>query len=78
MTNIIVCVECEEEMEREKSGVVVSELGEDCKPYKLWNADRLKCPNCGTRVITGFADRPMLQRPDEQLVEKSKLAEHKF
>ena len=74
----VVCVECEEEMKTDKSGVVVSELGGDGKPYKLWNADRLKCPSCGKQVITGFADRPMHQRPDELLVEASILAEHRF
>lgn len=24
-------------------------------PYKLWSADLVQCPGCGTKVITGFS-----------------------
>lgn len=76
--NRVVCVECEEEMKPEENGVDVSELGGDGKPYKMWKADALRCPGCGTYVVTGFADNPFMQRPDERLRAASLLAMLRF
>jgi hypothetical protein len=44
-----------------KNGVTVEELLEDGRPYKLWDADRWQCPDCGAVVITGFGQRPIAE-----------------
>ena len=78
MINKVVCVECGQEMKVKEVGVEVSEHGGDSKPYKVWSADLLECPNCEKQVIAGFADRPSLQRPDERLDEASALCVYHF
>lgn len=55
----VVCVECGREMNVEKNGVIVEETTEDQQPYKLWSADLYECPDCGRKVITGFAQHPL-------------------
>ena len=37
-----------------KNDILVVEMMEDNKPYKLWSADLVECPICYHRVITGF------------------------
>ena len=49
-----VCVGCEVEMKPEKNGVGVLDMAE-FGPYKIWDADLYKCPECGCEVIVGFA-----------------------
>ena len=74
----VVCVECEEEMKPEENGVDVLERGGDGKPYKMWKADVLECPGCGRRVVSGFADNPFLQRPDDDLTKAASSAAIRF
>ena len=76
--NKIICITCEREMKPVENGVTVSECDNDLEPYKIWHADLLECPVCKTRVISRFADRPFLQRPDDRLVEESVQAEYRF
>jgi hypothetical protein len=49
-----------------KNSVTVEELMDDGAPYKLWDADRYACPECGAEVITGFAAVPFAEhwQPD--------------
>jgi hypothetical protein len=44
-----------------RNSVTVEELLEDGAPYKLWDADRWACAECGTTVITGFAAQPFAE-----------------
>lgn len=39
------------------------------QPYKLWVADLWECPDCGHELITGWAQKPMMERhePDFNL-----------
>jgi len=30
-------------------------------PYKVWDADTLRCPGCGNEVVSGFAEQPIRQ-----------------
>jgi hypothetical protein len=53
----LVCGECEVELLPSVNGVDVIEYAWT-GPYKVWYADEYKCPNCGYRVISGFADKP--------------------
>ena len=51
----IVCVTCQVELRCDKTGLPAVEMAE-FGPYKIWEADRWTCPNCGMKVIAGFAD----------------------
>jgi len=44
-----------------KNGVTVEELLEDGSPYKLWDADLVECPECGTRIVSGFGRAPLAE-----------------
>ena len=60
-----VCVKCEVEFRLEKVGVVVAETFQrDTEIYKVWEADKWKCPKCGIEIVFGFADRPLKQHFD--------------
>lgn len=53
-----VCIGCRLAMRPLKNGVVVEQMG-DLGGYSLWHADSWQCPNCGNRVIVGFARIPI-------------------
>lgn len=44
-----------------RNSVTVEEVLEDQAPYKLWDADRWACPECGAEVITGFGREPIAE-----------------
>ena len=54
MTKII-CVKCQCELRPSTNGTVVVEMAK-FGPYKMWEADALKCLGCGIEVVAGFAD----------------------
>jgi hypothetical protein len=39
---------------------------EDGRPYKVWKADLLECPDCGHQLITGYGNNPVSEhyQPD--------------
>jgi DNA-directed RNA polymerase subunit RPC12/RpoP len=53
-----VCGQCLTEYQIEKTGVYVIEYA-SFGPYKIWAADEHRCPNCGSRIITGFGGGPL-------------------
>lgn len=54
-----VCVSCECDLKPERNGVwVVETAGEERRPYKVWHADKVRCPVCGVEVVVGFAQNP--------------------
>ena len=65
----LACARCHKFMRRKKIGVVIEEGmpirqpdGSDgWGPYKLWHADLVECPECGAKMITGFAQRPLAE-----------------
>ena len=75
-----ICVKCNLEFRSEESGVAVVELYlKDQKVYKLWAADLYKCPKCGTKIVSGFSNKPMLTShncTEEELRGKIKLWEN--
>ena len=56
-----VCVPCGVFMKCEQNGVTVEELMEDGSPYKLWDADKYRCPSCGYEVVSGFGRSPLAE-----------------
>lgn len=58
----MVCVKCETELKPEENGTIVVELfQENTEPYKVWSADKWKCPVCGIEVIAGFGNYPLME-----------------
>ena len=58
----LVCVKCQTEYSSAlgEIGMIVVEMAHDPPmPYKVWNADLLRCPGCGTEVVSGFSGRPI-------------------
>ena len=60
-TNGTVICQCGRFMEVAEIGVCVEELMEDGAPYRLWSADRFRCPECGTEVVTKFGNEPIAE-----------------
>ena len=60
----IVCVRCQCEFRPETNGTTVVEMAQS-EPYKVWHADTWKCPGCGVEVVSGFAQKPLIQQGDE-------------
>lgn len=54
----LVCVKCQTELRPFHNGTIVIETA-SFGPYKVWNADTLKCPSCNIEIVGGFADCPM-------------------
>jgi len=55
------CVTCQTYLATRKNGIVVLETLDDGRPYKVWQADLLECPDCGFQIITGYGQRPMAE-----------------
>ena len=50
----IVCLDCRVEYLPETNGVIACQHA-SFGPYKLYAADRLKCPVCNSEVLAGFS-----------------------
>jgi predicted RNA-binding Zn-ribbon protein involved in translation (DUF1610 family) len=59
-----VCVKCEVELKLVTNGIIVCDTTSN-GPYKLWNADKYKCPKCGAEIIVGFAESAYYEHYDE-------------
>ena len=71
-----VCVNCEVELKPEHNGVIVAEMmNHNTKIYKLWEADLWKCPDCGLKVVLGFASMPFMEHHEGDI--DAKLLEMK-
>lgn len=65
MSHKPVCVKCQCEFQVCKVGTQVIEMAV-FGPYKIWEADMLKCPGCGMEIVAQFAERPVSEhyRPE--------------
>lgn len=53
----MICVKCEVPFKIEKNGIIVPEMFmKNTKIYKIFRADKWRCPVCGMEVVTGFGD----------------------
>lgn len=48
-----VCTKCNRTMMNEGAAVVIEMAQKE--PYKIWNCDLHRCPECGKSVLAGFA-----------------------
>ena len=67
-----VCVPCGLAMKPEDNGVraVETKDKEKQEEYRIWSADKWKCPGCGHEVLSGYGDRatyPSDEDYDEKL-----------
>lgn len=53
------CVECQTYLRPRKNGVTILETYEDERPYAIWKADLLECPDCGKQIIYGYGLEPL-------------------
>jgi hypothetical protein len=66
---------CGRFMQVQTNSVTVEELLEDGSPYKLWDADRWECPECGNTIIGGFGTRPIAEHFEPSYAEtRARLA----
>lgn len=61
-----VCVKCGRFLEVERMGVHVIEWAE-VRPYRIWRADLVKCPECGVEVIVAFGGGPLARGGEEKM-----------
>lgn len=67
---IVICTDCGRDFKNMKSGVWVKELFRKNKEvYRVWTADRLGCPECGRVVIARFADKPIAEHWQKEIME---------
>ncbi len=52
-----VCVKCQCDFQVKRVGAQVVEMAV-FGPYKIWDADMLACPGCGTEIVAQFAEGP--------------------
>lgn len=76
----MVCVKCQVKLKPEKNGVTVVEtFGTDSdEPYKLWDADLWKCPNCGVQIVSGFAQHNYAEHYQPDFAKQLERAQYKF
>lgn len=54
-----ICVKCQVEFKVEENGVNVVEMFQKNKEiYKIWAADKWKCPLCNIEIVYGFSAVP--------------------
>jgi hypothetical protein len=53
-------------MRCKKTGVLTVEMYMENKEiYRIWSADKYRCPLCGVEVITGFGNGPYVHSAEE-------------
>ena len=45
-------------------------------PYKLWQADLLRCNGCGAEIIVGFGLQPIAERFETEFQQKLAYVTH--
>jgi hypothetical protein len=57
---------CGRFMQCVRNSVTVEELLEDGTGYKLWDADKFACVECGVEIVAGFGRAPLAEhwQPD--------------
>ena len=61
-----ICIKCEVEFKIEENDINVVEMFQKNKEiYKIWSADKLKCPLCGIEIVYGFGAAPLIQNGED-------------
>jgi len=60
---MILCVKCQASLQLMKAGVSVIETsGNPPKAFRIWSADLMGCPICGTQTIARFGTEPVVEQ----------------
>ena len=63
-----ICVKCETQFQQIKTGIAVVDMfSSPPEPYQIWLADLFECPVCKVQIVSGFADRPLVQHFEADL-----------
>ena len=54
------CVGCGRAMRTDKNGAYIVVMDEEGRPYQVFSADIMRCPDCGQRVTAGYGDQPII------------------
>lgn len=75
-----VCVNCGLAMHPEENGFRATEMmdKEKTKPYKVWDTDKWKCPQCGIEILAGFGQNPLSEHYRDDFEELTESAQLKF
>lgn len=61
-----ICVKCQVEFKIEETGINIVEMFQKNKEiYKIWSADKWKCPLCYVEIVYGFGAMPLIQNGDD-------------
>lgn len=61
-----ICVKCQVEFKVEENGINVVEMFQKNKEiYKIWSADKWKCPPCDIEIVYGFGVLPLIQNGED-------------
>ncbi len=67
------CVKCECDLNPQPDEVYCVETrGEERRPFRIWHADKWKCPKCGVEFISGYGFMPLAvedEAGDSEVVE---------
>ncbi len=58
--NNLICVNCETQLHPSRMGLILV-LHADFGPSTVWKADELRCPGCGTRIISTVTLTPLAE-----------------
>lgn len=67
----LVCVKCQRQLRPETNGATVIDYA-SFGPYKVWDADIWKCPECGQKIVAGFAEHPFMEHWHTDFAERLK------
>jgi len=57
----VICAPCQRQFKPEKNGVIAVELyANNTLVYRIFRADLLRCPECGSLIVAGFAQKPYM------------------
>lgn len=61
-----ICVKCQVEFKVEENGINIVEMFQKNKEvYKIWSADKWKCPLCGIEIVYGFGAMPLIENGED-------------
>lgn len=65
-----ICIKCGRLMQCDRAGIRVKELFMQNKAiYRVWVADLMGCPECGHQIVARFAEKPIAEHWQKEIME---------